>query len=116
MVGRVRPQAALRTMAMVCALASAAPAAATTFVRMDAPQLAMRSDAAVLATVTTVTGVKLENGAAVTRVALAPEQIVLGSLPTGPLVLDEPGGQAGATVERIFGAPEYRPGERVLVF
>ena len=102
--------------ALVCALAVIAPAAATTFVRMDAPQLAARSDAVVLATVTGVTAVALENGTAVTRVALAPERVLLGSLPKGPLVLDEPGGSAGASVERIFGAPEYRIGERVLAF
>jgi hypothetical protein len=98
------------------ALALAAPAAATTFVRMDPPQLAARSDAVLLATVTSVAAVALENGAAVTRVALAPEQVLLGSLPRRPLVLDEPGGSAGATIERIFGAAEYRAGERVLVF
>lgn len=103
-------------MALACALVLGAPAAATTFVRMDAPQLAARSDAVVLATVTAVGGALLENGAAVTRVELAPERVLVGALPAGPVVLDEPGGRAGGRVERIFGAPAYRPGERVLVF
>ncbi|MBX3027008.1 matrixin family metalloprotease [bacterium] len=97
-------------------LACAAPATATTFVRMDAPQLAARSDVAVVATVREVATVGLENGAAVTRVVLLPEQVVLGAVPAGPLVLDEPGGRAGGRVERIFGAPEYQPGARVLAF
>lgn len=101
---------------VACALACAAPAAATTFVRMDGPQLAARSDVAVVATVASVATVALENGAVVTRVALTPEQVVMGTLPAGPLILDEPGGRAGGRVERIFGAPRYRAGDRVLAF
>ena len=117
MVGDVCARGALRMLSVLAfAIAAGTPAAATTFVRMDAPQLAARSDAAVIATVTSVTGVRLAKGAAVTRVVLAPEQVVMGSLPSGRLVLDEPGGRGAATVERVFGAPDYRPGERVLVF
>jgi hypothetical protein len=102
--------------AAIAALALAAPGAATTFVRMDAAQLARRSDAALIATVAAVQPAALENGAVVTRVVLAPERVVLGTLPGGPLVLHEPGGAVDGLVEHVFGAPRYRPGERVLVF
>ncbi|MEO8604137.1 MAG: matrixin family metalloprotease [bacterium] len=95
---------------MLCARAGA-----TTFVRMDERDLARRSDAAVIGTVQAV--VAQANGAAMeTLVTIAAERIVLGTLPSGPLVLRELGGQAGGRTERIFGAPSYRVGERVLVF
>jgi hypothetical protein len=117
MAGGLRARSVLRLpWAVACAVACAMPAAATTFVRMDAPQLAARSDVAVIATVAATAALALENGGAVTRVVLTPEQVVFGTLPPGPLILDEPGGRAGRVVERIFGAPEYRPGERVLAF
>ena len=117
MLGEVCPRGVRhRAAALLCALVLSAPATATTFVRMDAPQLAARSDAALLATVTAVRGALLENGAAVTRVELAPERVLFGALPAGAVVLDEPGGRAAGRVERIFGSPEYRQGERVLVF
>lgn len=117
MLGEVCARRAVPTLLLaLLAMVRGAPAAATTFVRMDAPQLAARSDAAVLATVAVVEGVSLGNGSAVTRVTLLPDTVVLGALPGGPLVLDEPGGRAGGAVERIFGAPAYRPGERVLAF
>ncbi|MFN8644477.1 MAG: hypothetical protein U0802_23510 [Candidatus Binatia bacterium] len=86
------PGAPARAAALViCLLALATPAAATTFVRMDAPQLGARSDAVVQARVAAVEAVRLENGAAVTRVTLLPERVVSGVVPGGALVLDEPG-------------------------
>ena len=89
MLGEVCPRGVRQgAAALLCALVLSAPAAATTFVRMDAPQLAARSDAAVLATVTAVRGALLENGAAVTRVELAPERVLFGALPSAALVLD----------------------------
>ncbi len=94
----------------------AAPAAATTFVRMDAGDLAARSDAAVIATVTAVSAVATLGGGVVTHVELAPEQVVFGALPSGPLRLHELGGDLAGRSERIFGTPRYRAGERVLAF
>ncbi|MDX2169782.1 MAG: matrixin family metalloprotease [Deltaproteobacteria bacterium] len=98
--------------ALTLAVALAARADATTFVRMDANDLARASDAALIGTVQAVRGV---DGAA-TEVVLAAEQVVLGSLPAGTVTLREPGGGASGTRQRVFGAPRYRIGERVLVF
>ena len=108
--------AAMAAVAVAALLAVCGTGRATTFVRMDAPQLARRSDAAVIATVTAERTVAMAGGAVVRRVELAPERVVFGALPGGPLILHEPGGAAGGLVEHVFGAPRYRPGERVLVF
>lgn len=101
---------------LALALAAAAPARATTFVRMDVPQLAQRSEAAVIGRVRAVTAHAAPGGGIVTRVVLVPEQVVHGTLPPGELVLEEPGGRVGGLVEHVFGAPEYQVGERVLAF
>ncbi len=88
---------------------------ATTFVRMDERDLAARATVAVIGVVQSVG--QSADAPTVTRVVIEPERVVLGELPPGPLVLDEPGGRgANGVVERIFGAPVYRAGEHVLVF
>ncbi len=103
-------------MLLALVLAPALPAAATTFVRMDVPELARRSDAAVIGVVRAMHAQAAPGGAISTRVILVPEHIVHGTLPPGELALEEPGGRLGGVVEHVFGAPEYRVGERVLVF
>jgi len=106
----------VRTLAIGLLALLAAPVAATTFVRMEAGDLAVRSDAAVIATVTAVAAVATADGGIVTRVELAPEQVVFGVLPPGPLRLQEMGGDLAGRSERVFGTPRYRAGERVLAF
>jgi hypothetical protein len=88
---------------------------ATTFVRMDEHDLAARSVAAVLGTVSAVRSEDVA-GAIVTTVVLAPERVVAGTLPPGPVMLHESGGTVGRRTERVFGSAEYRVGQRVLVF
>ena len=101
--------------AFVAAIGLCTHAAATTFVRMDERDLARRSDAALIGSVQAVAA-EAVGASLVTRITIAPEQVVLGALPPGPVVLREPGGRAGGRSERIFGVPSYRVGERVLVF
>ena len=95
---------------------AAAGARATTFVLMDEGALAARSDAAVLGTVLSVHSDLTRGGAVTTTVAIDTEQVVLGSLPSGPVMLHEHGGSVGPRVERIFGSARYEVGEHVLVF
>lgn len=116
MVAVVGARRAASAVLAVAIAVLAAPGGATTFVRMDVPHLARRSDAAVIATVTAVRAVAMAGGGVVSRVELTPERVVFGTLPGGPLVLHEPGGAAGGLVEHVYGAPRYRAGERVLVF
>ena len=95
---------------------AAARGAATTFVLMDERALAARSVAAVLGTVSSVRSEMAAGGAVVTRIAIEPEQVMLGALPPGRVTVQERGGTVGSRSERIFGSAEYRVGERVLAF
>jgi len=115
MVRSVGVRSVVRLLLMLVAL-SAVPAGslATTFVLMDERDLAAQSLAAVIGTVRSVTSA--EAGAIVTDVVIEPSQVVFGSLPSGPVILREPGGSVGGRRERIFGSAEYRVGEHVLVF
>lgn len=103
-------------LALSAGLGAATRADATTFVPMDERDLAARSLAAVIATVDTVDARDTEGGAIATAVGLTVERVLFGALSPGSIVLREPGGRAGGRTERIFGAPEYQVGERVLVF
>jgi hypothetical protein len=121
MVGRVRWASAQRwpcelALALMLHLACATAAAATTFVRMDEEDLARQSDAAVIGTVAAVQ-VAARGSAVATFVTITADRVLFGALPDGDaVVLREPGGRLAAHSERIFGAPSYSPGERVLAF
>ena len=93
-----------------------APARATTFVRMDAGDLAARASAAVIGTVTAVRGEQDADGSLATVVVIDPDRVVRGSVPPGPLILHERGGAVAGRAERVFGSAQYRVGERVLTF
>ncbi|MDX2169033.1 MAG: matrixin family metalloprotease [Deltaproteobacteria bacterium] len=84
---------------------------------MSESELARQSIAAVRGTVTAIEAVLDEqNGGVHTYVHLDPEQIVLGSLPPGEIVLRETGGRIRGVSEWLYGNPEYHVGEDVLVF
>jgi len=84
---------------------------------MSERDLAARSIAAVTGWVTDIeAAADPATGGVNTYVHLEPDEIVFGALPPGPLVLREPGGQLRGGGEWIFGSPEYRVGEEVLVF
>jgi hypothetical protein len=84
---------------------------------MSESDLAARSIAAVTGTVTDIeAAADPASGGVNTYVHIAPDDIVFGALPSGPVVLREPGGRIGGLSEWIFGSPEYRVGEAVLVF
>src|SRR5215472_5701615 len=98
-------------------LACARPSRATTFILMSERDLAARSIAAVTGWVTDVeAAADPATGGVNTYVHLEPDEIVFGALPPGPVVLREAGGQLRGGGEWIFGSPEYRVGEEVLVF
>src|SRR5215467_37854 len=98
-------------------LACARPSRATTFILMSERDLAARSIAAVTGWVTDIeAAADPATGGVNTYVHLEPDEIVFGALPPGPVVLRERGGQLRGGGEWIFGSPEYRVGEEVLVF
>jgi hypothetical protein len=84
---------------------------------MSEAELAARSLAAVTGQVTQIqSAADTATGGVQTYIHLEPHSVVFGSLPAGPLVLREAGGQLRGASEWIFGSPEYRVGEEVLVF
>ncbi|MBX3023309.1 matrixin family metalloprotease [bacterium] len=90
---------------------------ASTFVMLDEAQLAARSVAAVHGTVRAIeSSLDRTSGGVHTYIHIAPTAILYGALPAGEVVLRETGGSAGGTSEWLYGSPEYRVGEEVLVF
>jgi hypothetical protein len=101
---------------VVVALAAAA-APATTMVPMDERALVAGSVGAVRGRVTRIdSAADPASGAIYTYVAIEPAEQVFGALPSGTLVLRELGGNVGGRGQWVFGSPEYRLGESVLVF
>ncbi len=90
---------------------------ATTFVLMTDEELAERSTATVLGSVTAIeTAASDATDAIHTYIHIEPDQVVLGELPDGKIVVREPGGRLRNRSEWVFGAPEYTVGEEVFVF
>jgi len=101
----------------VASLVATSPAWATTLVPMGARALVASSVGAVRGRVTQIeTGADPVSGAIYTYVTIAPTERVFGDLPDGPLVLRELGGRSAGRAQWLFGSPEYRLGESVLVF
>lgn len=98
-------------------LSTLSSANATTFILMTDEELVARSTAAVLGSVTAIeTAASDATDAIYTYIHIEPDQVVLGELPKGDIVVREPGGTLRGRSEWIFGTPEYTVGEEVLVF
>jgi hypothetical protein len=105
------------TALLLVGFACATPGFATTFVLMSEGDLAARSVAAITGSVTDIEAVAdATSGGVNTYVHIAPDGVVFGALPDGPVVLREPGGRIRGRTEWLFGSAEYRVGETVLVF
>jgi hypothetical protein len=101
----------------VVALAAGAVAHATTVVPMGERALVASSIGAVRGRVTRIdSAADPRSGAIYTYVSIEPAERLFGTLPPGTLVLRELGGYVGGRGQWVFGSPEYRVGEHVLVF
>ncbi len=89
---------------------------ATTFVLQEVDELALRSDVVVIGTVSAVDVERTIDHGVLSKVTIAVSFDLLGSAAGDEIVLVERGGRVGDFEERLFGAAEYRIGERVLVF
>ena len=102
----------------VCALA--APAAATTYQRVADADLADQAAVLVEAIVSTrslPTGSSAAAGLPATDYRMTVERAIRGARPGDSLTVRVPGGRrADGLSLRIWGAPRFRPGERVLLF
>lgn len=88
---------------------------ASTFVLQGVSELAATADTAVIGTVVAVRS-EIARAGLQTVVEVDVEHELLGQSVAPTLVLVERGGRAGGIEDRVFGAAEYRRGERVLVF
>lgn len=91
-------------------------ARATTFVLMDDRQLLETSDAVIVGTVIAIESSEGTSGAIQTYVHVQPSHIIKGNLGRDALVIREPGGTFGDRRAWVYGAPEFRVGERSLLF
>ncbi len=101
----------------VLGIAAAGGARATTFVLMDAGDLARSADAAVQARVVQIESLLLVNGSIATDVEMAIERVAFGDLESGGhIVVRVPGGRVPGRREVVYGAPSFLVGEEVFVF
>lgn len=102
---------------VLCGVLTLAPslAGATTFVAMSDAALARQADAIVTAVVEDLESVGTPDGAISTLVTLYVERSWKGS-PPRRLVLKQPGGQLPERGLWIAGSPEFRRGQRALLF
>jgi hypothetical protein len=88
----------------------------TTLVAMRDQDLAALSDVIAVGTVGHIESVLLGHGRIMTRVTLAVETGVKGTVAGTSLVVTEAGGEVAGVRATVAGAPSYHVGERVVVF
>lgn len=96
------------------ALCAVSPALATSIVLPSDDRLIEKSPLIVIATVATSSPVDLD-GSIWTETVLQIEETLKGAA-AATVTVREPGGELGDRLSVVFGAPEYEPGARVLVF
>jgi hypothetical protein len=99
----------------VFTLATAQVAGATLYVATSDRALARRADLIVTGTVRTVTAIGTADGRIATRVAVDVDGQLKGR-PAATVVVEQPGGRLGDRELWVEGAPEFRVGERQLLF
>ena len=94
-----------------------ASAQATTFVPLNDDTLFDASDIVLTGTVSAIEASSRGPDEPIfTYIHVEPDRALKGMDSLAPLVLREPGGVVGARREWLYGAPEFRVGERVLLF
>jgi hypothetical protein len=107
----------MRSTVLVLAVLLASAAHAVTYIVPADREMIQQSDDIVVATGVTSHVERNEQGGIVTRSTLRIEAVLKGQRAIGDfLVLTERGGKLGDAVQFIPGTPEYRSGERYLVF
>jgi PKD repeat protein len=95
-------------------VAASFAAHATTIVLPTDEQLVAKSPVIVSGTVTAATPID-HDGAIWTETTVAVERVIKGSV-SDTITVQEPGGLLGDRITKIFGAPKFTEGERVLLF
>jgi hypothetical protein len=102
-------------LALAATLASAQLATATLYVATSDRDLARSADTIIAGTVVSVVAVATADGGIATRATIDVDTQLKGARRT-TLVVDEPGGAIGDRELWVEGAPQFRPGERQLLF
>jgi hypothetical protein len=106
----------LSRLTVVLALLGGADAFATVLVPMSDADLVHTSTVIATGTVERMESAGLPGGRIHTRISLAVEAVVKGRGVGRTLEFHQPGGRLGDRTAHVFGAAEFAPGERVLVF
>jgi hypothetical protein len=101
---------------VLATLAGARASDASLVTRMDADTLVRLSAVVVRGDVESVSAALDERGAIETWVTLRVEESLKGAGTRSRIAVSLPGGTWGDRVTRVFGAPRFEPGERVVVF
>ncbi|HJZ84604.1 MAG TPA: hypothetical protein VKN99_05500 [Polyangia bacterium] len=108
------PRSTVRSLCALIAALGFGRAHATVFVRIPTERMVAMADTIVLAQVA-ATQSRWDHGRIVTRVALTVEFSIKG-VPGHTLVVEAPGGKVGDIAMRVLDGPEFRAGERAIVF
>ncbi len=103
------------TLVLIHLVMAHTPSEATIVVPVSAPNLTASSDAIVTGFVEDLRYAELDGGRIATLVSIAVDETWKGA-PRTHLELVEAGGHIGGRSEIVYGTPEYRVGERVLVY
>ncbi|WP_440997960.1 hypothetical protein [Arhodomonas sp. SL1] len=89
---------------------------ATTIFKMDFNQVTRAADGIVVGTVTDIDSRKAEDGIIYSFISLNDLELLGGRYAGETFTLRIEGGRVGGEVQEIAGAPDFREGERVIVF
>jgi hypothetical protein len=116
--GRCRRRAGAQPFLVTLLVLALAPAVSrgSAVLALSVEDLAARADLVASGVVLRRTAALEADGLIYTRVELRPERCYLGACRGGTVAVQIPGGEVGELGMHVEGAPQVRPGERVLLF
>lgn len=110
-------KARLTSLSLMCVLAAAGVVTATSIVIPSDDELIIGARAIVRGNVTAVTsGYDDAHKSIFTYITLQVQEVFKGNITTSEIVIKEPGGVTGTRGSMIFGTPEFKVGEDVLLY
>jgi hypothetical protein len=104
-------------LALVLTLMAGGPVAmATTLAKMSFIEVSRAADGVLIGTVADISSQRAHNGIIYSFVTLNDLEIVRGNYSGKQFTLRLEGGEVAGEIQRIEGAPQFREGERVMVF
>lgn len=106
----------LRAAGTILGIFLAAPAGATSMVRLSTDQLIDGADAVVRGTVTEIWTERDDRGAVWTHAAVEVSEVLKGDADLSAVIVDQPGGTWGATTTYVAGVARFSVGEDAVFF